>query len=353
MALVAGPASAQQAQPSQPRSSNRAPLLSNNLATNPYKAGDIATAPLAVANPNASPLVMDLNKNPVDGTYLSAGHAGISLCPTVGCNPGHLYASLLTQMTTVGDGTRQESGHYINVTNSTGYRSAINSIDNGVEGLSIAMSATAEGAQSWGQATDLVLRSGWHSDFAATSELDLTNDAYDCPPGSKGPDGHPCNVFGQWISGYVGAHRSTVAIFVSPSGGRSGFAHHSGLAFEGAKTVKDATVVDGTNANTSIEIAGNHAAAVIHDRSTSPVAFNAQGSYSYSAFTTITADAPVAFAAKAGQTVCFSGKDKCVSYDSANDSMVFTSASGGRIASLNMTTGNMVLKGTLTQNGRP
>lgn len=264
----------------------------------------------------ASANVIDLNVNPADGNYLSSGPPAMSFCQTIGCNPGHTYASHLTQVTTRQGSNVQEVGQAVNMTVGTGYSATLKGlgagVNNGKVGEFIGVNVQPGAGHVWGQATDVVLQSGVEraNGFASVAEFDLTNDAYSSPPGNG-----ESNIFNIFVGGIIGKHTATAAMFVSPLElpGSGPHAYYWGLGFTGTKTVKDATIFDSTSSAVSLELSGAHRTAVLRDQSTSPVAANLSGSYSFGAVSTITAKTSVALATAAGQGVCLNGTKQCLS----------------------------------------
>ena len=289
-----------------------------------------------------------------NGNFLSSGSPSISFCQTIGCNPGDTSrASHLIQVTSALGSGQQEIGLVVNARSATGYSPSSTGVNNGKEAMFLGMLGMPGAGQLWVQASDLVLQSGYNSDFSVISELDLSNGAYDCPPGGTGPDGHVCNIFGQFISGYRGTYPGTVAIQVSPSDtGTTGYSWHWGINF-GAGSIKDVTYVDGTSSTDAFSISGTHSDAVFVDRSASAVGMNLAGNYSYAVFTSVNSTSNVAFAAKAGQNICFDGTLACIAYSAtAGKYFISSPTSGSAIASID-TAGNVRFAGTVTASTAP
>lgn len=193
-------------------------------------------------------------------------------------------------------------------------------------------------------------------------ELDLTN--WDADTGNSG-----AFVVGLYIQ-TLGTYTSGAGISFGKGGGATSW--HHGVEFAPG-TVADAALYDVSDAPFTLLTTGTHAMATIQDGSTgpatlrtegahtvahlvlggtAPAALSASGTFPLAALTTATATTPVALQAAPGQKVCWAGLNGCVSYDAAARRFYFTDGTGTVVASLR-DGGNLVLKGTLTQNGVP
>ncbi|MBS1037211.1 hypothetical protein [Gluconobacter cerinus] len=97
---------------------------------------------------------------------------------------------------------------------------------------------------------------------------------------------------------------------------------------------------------------GKHSTADVEYFSSSSSAESFMGTYSAPISDYRQANATDAIAIKGGQYICMDGTGACVHYDTTHSKWVFSNSSGTDIASLD-DSGNMTLKGTLTQSGTP
>ncbi|MCE2565399.1 hypothetical protein [Komagataeibacter sp. FNDCF1] len=105
-----------------------------------------------------------------------------------------------------------------------------------------------------------------------------------------------------------------------------------------------------TSSHDAITIAGTHTGSAFSDASTSASAgLMLNGKYSTAAINTARADTPVAINLAKGQRACFNDGANCVMFDGSK--LVYIVGTT-RVASID-NNGNMVIKGTLTQSGRP
>ncbi|GBQ63190.1 hypothetical protein AA16373_2628 [Komagataeibacter swingsii DSM 16373] len=175
-----------------------------------------------------------------------------------------------------------------------------------------------------------------------TVEADLNNFASDAPVGGTFFRS-ALSANGAVTSGYL----NTSGLFVGSVNSVPIF--HAGVLFTN-NAVKDAAIWDqASSANYGYYNQSSHASALINDTGASPVLINAQGTYSYSIFDTQNATANYLLTAKAGQLVCFDGTAMCVSSSSGK----LTVQSGGANLFSIDSSGNVVIKGTLTQSGSP
>jgi hypothetical protein len=150
--------------------------------------------------------------------------------------------------------------------------------------------AQAGGGNTWGQANNLELQTGWRSDFAANLELDLTNaSGRTCLVGTT-------NCLGLYIR-VSGRDRSTSALQVESSGGGLFFGARmvgpmdTGLSLDatGARAIGIGTVTparydvaaidDASTAPAGLNITGTKSIAGIRDASTAPVGLRLDGTY--------------------------------------------------------------------------
>jgi hypothetical protein len=122
------------------------------------------------------------------------------------------------------------------------------------------------------------------------------------------------------------------------------------LAVTGARSV--AAFYDNSTGPAAVKVDGNHSVAAVSLGGVSPAAAAAAGVYSIAAFTSVSATTSIAYQAAAGQKVCFNGIFNCVQYNDAAGKFFFTNNANAIKASLD-NSGNMILSGTLTQNGTP
>lgn len=122
------------------------------------------------------------------------------------------------------------------------------------------------------------------------------------------------------------------------------------LAVTGARSV--AAFYDNSTGPTAVSVDGTHSVASISLPGTAPAAVAAGGTYAVAAYTSVAATTPISLQAAAGQRVCFNGNANCIQYNSAAGKFFFTNSGNVIKASLD-NNGNMILSGTLTQNGTP
>ena len=277
-------------------------------------------------------------------------------------------------------------------------------------GLYNEMLAVDGSGDTWAQANNSVLQLGMRIGGAhINTELDFQNDAADCPVpstnchnlllvtkgnytstssinvSSSNPGPKAAGLFGIWLNGAYLAQEADLEVdgsakvglafnsFLSGSHTTATILDKStgvvGLLLQGNKTGSDissvttspaafansgahsiATIFDASASPAVLLITGSHANGSISDNSTSPQAILMGGTYSAAALTTANANTPIALQAKFGQRVCFNTNQNCVSYSGGK--FFFTNDANVVKASLD-NAGNMILSGTLTQNGIP
>ena len=213
---------------------------------------------------------------------------------------------------------------------------------------------------------------GWHdgilfqpSTASGNAILDSSNAAYSYQTGGT----HEAATFYDTSAGPVsllitGSHTiADIVLRTTSTAGISVLGSHSGGALVDASTGDIGVGVTGTHSavdlaiNTSspasINITGRHSANVINDASTSPAFLDLAGTYARAAIDTESATTNAVLAAKAGQKMCLSGTTSCVWFDAAMHKWYFSNESGVVVASIAANTGNLIIKGTLTQNGTP
>jgi Chaperone of endosialidase len=191
----------------------------------------------------------------VNGTWQLANVGPGIQFHTFGGGVPSFYTQQLIQFTSQYDDTVFETGVIINFQANSGYGTT-GSFTNGKSGLLIACEATANAGHIWAQSNDLIIDAGYNpvSNFAVNTELDVSNNS----SGDTTPVTGTLNVFQLFLSGFIGASPITAAIFYGPIGSGPVYAAHWGIGFSGEFAVKDATIVDGTNATYSYQDNGSH-----------------------------------------------------------------------------------------------
>ena len=273
-------------------------------------------------------------------------------------------------------------------------------------------SVIAGAGNSWVQANNVTLQPGMTPTFNINTELDYTNNAATCSIGVANCNSLEMNVAGaytsttgihlsstnsgsvfatQWGIRLNGDHLAAQADIEIDSSGANGLGFNTSnlggshsiaaindnstggasLQITGLKTVADINITtsspaaynntgthalgtfrDSGNSPQSIAISGSHANQSYADAATTPAALNLSGTYSLAAINTTNATTATALQAGAGQKVCFNGIFNCVSYSTTLGKFFFTNNTGAIRASLD-NSGNMILTGSLTQNGTP
>ncbi|MHB8283481.1 MAG: beta strand repeat-containing protein [Caulobacteraceae bacterium] len=205
------------------------------------------------------------------------------------------------------------------------------------------------GGSAWGYANNIHLQSGWNGGFAVASETDYSNNAKNCNIGAT-----YCVAERFGLSG---SFKSTSVIDIT-SGSVTNYQTIWGVRLSGNYLASDDDIQDDGGAATGLGFnntgygALGHSVSTILDASTSPTSYQANGTYSYAAFTSVNATTGAAFIAKAGQAVCFNGTLNCVTYNASAGKYVFTSNTGATIMSLT-NAGTLTIAGPLIQNGTP
>ncbi|KAB8122450.1 hypothetical protein D3W54_14765 [Komagataeibacter medellinensis] len=200
----------------------------------------------------------------------------------------------------------------------------------------------------------------WHNGILFTS------------PNSAGGRVIADNTIADYSNSDIGWHTSgqhaTASFFDESSGGKYG------AWFTGTKSIEDIDISTGTlvgigingtrggagihlnvgvssgASNSGISDTGSHGNGQSYDdQSTSAVGIKAEGTYSYAAFSAQQANTKIALAAGENQEVCFSDSDRCVTYD--GNTLVYSAGTTRLFAIDN--SGNLSIKGSLTQNGNP
>lgn len=214
---------------------------------------------------------------------------------------------------------------------------------------------------TWGLVNNIIMRAGASRRFVVGAEFDMTNYSGNCPI-----DGTafctPMFLFGDT------QFTSTAAQVISTGAPSEVKAYYFGQWWQranGGNLIKDATIVDDTNADISIGIAqtagrsATHAIAMLRDISTTPVSLLLNGHYGKAALDTTGADidpsavgaAQTAIRVKADQAICFDGANACVVWGGANGKFYFTR---DNVAVMSVDgSGNIRAKGTITPNVTP
>ena len=112
----------------------------------------------------------------------------------------------------------------------------------------------------------------------------------------------------------------------------------------------DAAYMDSGDSAISYLNSGSHMTAVLDDTGASPVFIDAAGSYGIAAITTQYANTGTALFTANGQKVCLAAPGGCFYYKKSTEAWIFLNSGGTPIMSLNYA-GNIVITGTITQNG--
>lgn len=121
-----------------------------------------------------------------------------------------------------------------------------------------------------------------------------------------------------------------------------------GLAINGTRSA--AAIHMNTTAPNGISDTGNHKIGSSYDDgSTGQNGVNLHGSYTGAAISTQSANSQTAIVAAQGQQICWSGYNNCVKYK--GNKLIYLH-NGIRVASID-DSGNLTIKGKLTQNGNP
>lgn len=216
-----------------------------------------------------------------------------------------------------------------------------------------------EAGRTWSLVTNLVLKQGAPRTLAVGFEADLGNFSGNCDI-----DGQslctPMFLFGDT------AFTSTAAQVISTGAPPNVTAYHFGTWYQRAANgnlVKDATIVDDTNAAIAIGIgqtagrAATHATATFRDLSTSPIGLLMAGHYAKAALSTEGADidgnggAATAIRLRPHHATCFNGGDNCLVYDPAKKKLFYIK---GNLPVMSIDdTGNIRTRGTITTNVEP
>lgn len=268
------------------------------------------------------------------------------------------------------------------------------------------------GGASWSQANNMHMQPGVIPTFNINTELDFTNDTAECTIGPSNCNNLELSIGGthrsttglhlatqntgpvygaHWgirlntdflasdadieidssaavglgfnASGFGGSHTTAsiqdnapgpISYLVTATHTSSDFAvwGASPAAFANTGIHSLGTFFDQSASPQIINTGGTHVLQTWGDTSTTPAAINLSGTYGLAAITTVAATTPIALHASAGQKVCFNGIFNCVSYSAASGKFLFTNDVNVIKASLD-NSGNMILSGTLTQNGTP
>ncbi len=194
----------------------------------------------------------------------------------------------------------------------------------------------------------------WASNFLVNSAAGFTGDATaaEFDANNSGAD---APLFSSRIVTAFGANGTisgtnnymTAGIFVGSVASKQIF--HYGLALAN-NAAHDAMIADFGNSDISYLNQTDHASATFADRGASPAAFDAAGTNSIAAFLSQYAHTNVALQMASDQKICMAPPSGCFYYHKATESFVFLNSGGTPVASIDPS-GNLILKGSVIQNG--